>query len=161
MKLKIVINGIHANLRFSAAHMIPEHESCGVIHGHSYIVDVEVEGEPIGKHGFIVDFKDVKSIVRRICKKLDHRFLIPLKSPLMDIHLSEDSVEFQVEGKEYKIPREDCCILPIESTSAEGLAEYFAKGLYYELEKYNKMIKTVKVCVNEGIGQGAIFTYQE
>jgi len=159
--LKIIINGIHANLRFSAAHMIPEHETCGVIHGHSYIVDVEVEGEPIGKHGFVVDFKDVKSIMRRICKKLDHHFLVPLESPLMDIHLKEDSVEFQVAGKNYKIPIEDCYLLPIESTSAEGLAEYFAKKLYDRLKKHNKMIKTVRVCVNEGIGQGAVFTYQE
>jgi len=134
--LKIIIEGIHANLRFSAAHMIPEHESCGVIHGHSYIVDVEVEGEPTGKHGFIVDFKDVKGIMRKICKKLDHRLLVPLKSPLMDIQVGEDKVEFQVSGKEYKIPREDCCLLPIQSTSAEGLAEYFAKELYGDYLKW-------------------------
>ncbi|BDH78818.1 MAG TPA: 6-carboxytetrahydropterin synthase QueD [Methanothermobacter sp.] len=157
--MKIIIEGIHANLRFSAAHMIPEHETCGVIHGHSYIVDVEVEGEPTGKHGFIVDFKDVKGIMRRICKRLDHRLLVPLESPLMDLQVSDDKVEFQVAGKEYKIPKEDCCLLPIESTSAEGLAEYFARKLYEELKEYNKMIRNVKVCVNEGIGQGAIFTY--
>ena len=43
--MKILINGIQSNLRFSSAHIIPGHESCGFIHGHSYFVDVEIEGE--------------------------------------------------------------------------------------------------------------------
>ena len=63
--MKIVMDGIHANLRFSAAHMIPEHESCGFIHGHSYIIDVTVDGERSGKFGFVADFKEVKGIVKR------------------------------------------------------------------------------------------------
>lgn len=45
--MKIVINGIHANLRFASAHMIPCHEFCGGIHGHSYHVDVTVEGNVV------------------------------------------------------------------------------------------------------------------
>ena len=79
--MKIVINGIHANLRFSSAHMIPKHESCGVIHGHSYIVDVVVEGERSGEFGFVVDFKKVKDIIRKMCKRMDHRVLIPIRNP--------------------------------------------------------------------------------
>ena len=39
--MKVNLDGIHTNLRFSAAHMVIGHESCGKIHGHSYIVDVE------------------------------------------------------------------------------------------------------------------------
>jgi len=65
--MKIVINGIHANLRFSSAHMIPLHKSCGGIHGHSYIVDVQFEGERSGEFGFVVDFKKAKDIVHEIC----------------------------------------------------------------------------------------------
>ena len=32
--MKILVNGIQSNLRFSSAHVIPGHESCGYIHGH-------------------------------------------------------------------------------------------------------------------------------
>ena len=55
--MKILVNGIQSNLRFSSAHVIPGHESCGYIHGHSYFVDVEIEGERAGEFEFVVDFK--------------------------------------------------------------------------------------------------------
>jgi 6-pyruvoyltetrahydropterin/6-carboxytetrahydropterin synthase len=155
--MKIVINGIHANLRFSSAHMIPCHQFCGGIHGHSYHVDVQVEGERAGEFGFVVDFKKVKELMRGICKKLDHKVLIPLKSLKIEFKNTEDNVEFSIGPKEYSLPCEDCCLLPLESTSAEDLAEYFALKLYNSLNNENNNIKSVQVCVNEGIGQGANF----
>lgn len=155
--MKIIINGIHANLRFSAAHMIPEHESCGCIHGHSYIVDVKVEGKRSGKHGFVADFKDVKDIVRRICSEFDHKLLIPLRNPLINFTSTTRTVKFEIAGKKYSIPEEDCCLLDLESSSAEELSRYFAATLFKELSsKYD--ISSVEVCVNEGIGQGAVYT---
>ena len=54
--MRVNLDGIHTNLRFSAAHMVIGHESCGKIHGHSYIVDVEVDGERNGQFGFVIDF---------------------------------------------------------------------------------------------------------
>jgi 6-pyruvoyltetrahydropterin/6-carboxytetrahydropterin synthase len=156
--MKIVINGIHANLRFSAAHMIPLHESCGGIHGHSYIVDVEFEGERSGEFGFVVDFKNAKSIVRTICSKLDHKVLIPVESNIIEFQKQDDkSMEFRIGKKEYKLPLEDCCLLPLKSTSAEDLAEYFAEEIFKYLEETNNKISSIQICVNEGIGQGAHF----
>lgn len=154
--MKIVINGIHAGLRFSAAHMIPQHEFCGCIHGHSYHVDVVVEGERSGDFGFVADFKTVKDMVRQLCAKLDHKVLIPLKSPEIEFKNQDDSVEFSIGSKEYKLPSEDCCLLSLTSTSAEELAEYFAEQLYSLMAQDE--ISSVQVCVNEGIGQGAYFT---
>jgi len=156
--MKIVINGIHANLRFSAAHMIPKHESCGVIHGHSYIVDVVVEGERSGDFGFVVDFKMVKDIIRRMCKKLDHRVLIPTKNQEIKFDNLDDPVRFSIGNKEYMLPLEDCLLLDLKSTSAEDLSEYFAEELYHDLKRINSKISSVEICVNEGIGQGAYFT---
>lgn len=156
--MKIVINGIHANLRFSSAHMIPLHESCGGIHGHSYIVDVQFEGERHGEFGFVVDFKEAKGIVREICSRLDHKVLIPCKSNVVKFtNKDENSIEFTVGQKEYKLPLEDCCLLPLKSTSAEDLAEYFAEEIFKYLEGTNNNISSVQICVNEGIGQGAYF----
>ena len=91
-----MINGINAGLRFSSAHIIPVHSSCGFIHGHSYFVDVEIEGERSGSYEFVVDFKDVKNVVRSICKNLDHRVLIPINNKNMkfkDISNCEDKTD--------------------------------------------------------------------
>lgn len=167
--MKILINGINANLRFSAAHMIPTHESCGYIHGHSYFVDVEIEGDKTGDFNFVVDFKEVKSIVKEICNSLDHRFLVPVYNNHMDfkdlnredltIESFDDckNIQFKVEHKGYTLPKEDCVLLPLKYTSAEALSEYFVEELYDRLPDTDNLT-SISACVNEGIGQGAMFT---
>ncbi len=167
--MKILINGINANLRFSAAHIIPAHETCGRIHGHSYFVDVEIEGEKEGEYDFVVDFKEVKPIVKDLCDSLDHRFLIPIYNDKMDFKgIEKDdlsiesfdkfgSVQFRIGSKGYTIPKEDCVLLPLKYSSAESLSEYFVLKLYEGL-KSKTNIKSISACVNEGIGQGAMYT---
>ena len=165
--MKILINGIQSNLRFSSAHVIPGHELCGFIHGHSYFVDVEIEGERVGKFDFIVEFKDVKSYTRAICDELDHRLLIPVYNDLIEFKdfdkekdsifdlQKQKSVYFKIDGKGYTIPSVDCVFLPLPYSSAEELSMFFAKTLAKKLSETYDNIKYVAVCVNEGIGQGA------
>lgn len=165
--MKILINGIQSNLRFSSAHVIPGHELCGFIHGHSYFVDVEIEGERAGKFDFIVDFKDVKSYTRAICDELDHRLLIPVYNDLIEFKdfdkekdsifdlQKQKSVYFKIDGKGYTIPSVDCVFLPLPYSSAEELSMFFAKTLAKKLAETYDNLEYVAVCVNEGIGQGA------
>ena len=165
--MKILINGIQSNLRFSSAHVIPGHESCGFIHGHSYFVDVEIGGERAGKFDFVVDFKDVKSYTRAICDELDHRLQIPVnndqiefkdfdknKDSIFDLQ-KQKSVYFKIDGKGYTIPSVDCVFLPLPYSSAEELSMFFAKTLAKKLAETYDNLEYVAVCVNEGIGQGA------
>lgn len=45
-------------------------------HGHNYVLEVSLEGEPDPVTGMIVDLKDVKDILdREIVARMDHRFL--------------------------------------------------------------------------------------
>ena len=165
--MKILVNGVQSNLRFSSAHVIPGHESCGFIHGHSYFVDIEIEGERAGDFEFVVDFKDVKSYTKAICDELDHRLLIPVYNDLIefkDFDKNKDSifdlqkqksVYFKIDGKGYTIPSVDCVFLPLPYTSAEELSMFFAKTLAKKLAETYDNLSYVSVCVNEGIGQGA------
>lgn len=58
--------------KFDAAHSIPDHPKCGKVHGHTWTVEVEVEGEiPMGKT-MLVDFNVLDEIVEPILEKLDH-----------------------------------------------------------------------------------------
>ncbi len=168
--MKILINGINANLRFSSAHLIPTHESCGYIHGHSYFVDVEIEGERAGDFEFVVDFKDVKKSLRKICKSLDHRLLIPIYNKYIEFkEINEDEksierlekeekIQFHINGKGYTIPKEDCVLLPLKTSSAEDLAIYFTEKLAEDLQNKNYTnLESISACVNEGIGQGALY----
>ena len=62
---------------FEACHHLPYYEgACHNVHGHSYKLDVTVEGQIIKdgpKQGMIIDFKDLKKIVKEnVVDKLDH-----------------------------------------------------------------------------------------
>lgn len=165
--MKILVNGVQSNLRFSSAHVIPGHESCGFIHGHSYFVDVEIEGERTGKFEFVVDFKDVKSYTKAICDELDHRLLIPVYNDLIEFKdfdkkkdsifnlKKQNSVSFKIDGKGYTIPCGDCVFLPLPYSSAEELSKFFAESLAKKLAESYDNLEYIAVCVNEGIGQGA------
>lgn len=68
---------VRRRFRFEAAHRLPGHAGkCRELHGHSYEVVISVE-RPVDEHsGMIIDFSDLKQIVRReVIGKLDHRCL--------------------------------------------------------------------------------------
>ncbi|MBU0778310.1 6-carboxytetrahydropterin synthase QueD [Patescibacteria group bacterium] len=65
---------------FHAAHHLPNHEGkCKDVHGHSYILEVEVTGPKSQKGseiGMIMDFGFLKKIVNdSVLEKLDHKNL--------------------------------------------------------------------------------------
>lgn len=53
------------------AHMLPDHPKCGQLHGHTYKVEVVVEGETSG--GMVLDFADLRAQVREVLGPYDHR----------------------------------------------------------------------------------------
>jgi len=53
------------------AHHLEGHEKCGRVHGHTYQIDISLEGDPQGK--MILDFGDFKRAVREVLAKYDHR----------------------------------------------------------------------------------------
>jgi 6-pyruvoyltetrahydropterin/6-carboxytetrahydropterin synthase len=71
---------IRKQFPFEAAHVLPHHTGkCSRLHGHSYRLDVTVEG-PLAADGpatgMIVDFDDLTRIVRTtVIEALDHRYL--------------------------------------------------------------------------------------
>lgn len=62
---------------FEAAHWLPKHEGlCRKVHGHSYKLEVEVTKEISESSGMIMDFADLKKVVREvIIDKYDHQML--------------------------------------------------------------------------------------
>ncbi len=53
------------------AHLLPGHAKCGRLHGHTYRVEVVVDGPPTG--GMVIDFADLKAQVRSVLSRYDHR----------------------------------------------------------------------------------------
>jgi 6-pyruvoyltetrahydropterin/6-carboxytetrahydropterin synthase len=63
---------------FEAAHFLPsfpEGHKCRRMHGHSFKVDVVVEGPLDPARGYLVDYGDIKRAVAPLHDELDHRLL--------------------------------------------------------------------------------------
>ena len=61
---------------FDSAHKLPWHKGkCKNLHGHTYKLEVTVEG-PLNEDGIVVDFGEVKKVVKKeILDKYDHKYL--------------------------------------------------------------------------------------
>ena len=61
---------------FAAGHALRNyHGKCENVHGHNYRVQITMEGEELNDAGLLVDFADVKRLVRAVVARLDHQFL--------------------------------------------------------------------------------------
>ena len=67
---------IAKEFRWEMGHRLPEHfGQCKNIHGHSYKMLVEFDGE-LNKDEMIIDYYDVEKIINPIIEKLDHSFMV-------------------------------------------------------------------------------------
>ncbi len=55
------------------AHYLPGHDKCGSLHGHTYKIEVVIEGE--NKSGMIIDFSELKKSIKDALSHFDHKTL--------------------------------------------------------------------------------------
>ncbi len=55
-------------------HVAPGHR-CGRLHGHSFRVEVHVQGEVNPQTGWVIDFGDIKRAFQPVWDQLDHSYL--------------------------------------------------------------------------------------
>ncbi len=96
----VLIVKVGVRSHFDSMHSLPGHPKCGVPHGHTYVVEVQVEGEPVG--GIVVDFDALKSALREVLAPFDHADLNRLltypscEAIAMEIHRR---LKLRVEGR--------------------------------------------------------------
>ncbi|MEM0485367.1 MAG: 6-carboxytetrahydropterin synthase [Thermoplasmata archaeon] len=74
------------------AHRLMNHSGkCSRLHGHTSLVMVEIEGNPDEKTSMIIDFNDIKDVIKR---NLDHRTLLNKDDPIKKFIPKEWVVEF-------------------------------------------------------------------
>jgi len=150
MGFKVIVN--NSEIKFSACHFLKEPLKCSRIHGHNYYVSVEVESN-LNEDYFVVDFIELKQIVKSVVKPLDHYVLIPKLSRNLKVNVNEDEVEVLTgENKRYVFPKCDVKFLPIEATTSEMLAKYIHEKL-----KINFPGKRIVVKVEESKSTTAVF----
>ena len=147
-------------LVFSSAHFITfKGHQCETLHGHNYRVGVVAEGTIDDECLFVVDFSIIKKMVRRLVDDIDHKVLLPMKNPKLQITEEGDRVKVAYYGvPTYIFPRIDCAMLPIQNTTAEMLAQYLAEQLRCELTKAGiSNLGMLELEVEENFGQSAMY----
>jgi 6-pyruvoyltetrahydropterin/6-carboxytetrahydropterin synthase len=61
---------------FSSAHQLKGYRGrCESVHGHNWKVEAEVEGNTLDDIGLLIDFKELRSILKDVIDRLDHVLL--------------------------------------------------------------------------------------
>src|SRR5260370_16946892 len=77
---------------FSAGHALRGYRGkCENVHGHNYRVRVTLEGTQLDAIGLLVDFTQLKQVVREIMSRLDHQFMNDLE-PFKALNPSAENV---------------------------------------------------------------------
>ena len=69
---------ISKEFQFSASHQlkhIPDYHPCARLHGHNYVVVVELSSPTLDQYGFVRDYTELKPLKDYIDDTLDHRHL--------------------------------------------------------------------------------------
>ena len=61
---------------FSSGHFLRNYKGkCEKPHGHNYKVRVTLRGETLDHAGLLLDFKDLKEVMKHVIDRLDHKML--------------------------------------------------------------------------------------
>ncbi len=77
--------------QFEAAHHlpnVPKGHKCGRLHGHSFLVRLEITSEVDEHTGWVMDFAELKAAFKPLYERLDHHYLneIPgLENPTSEV----------------------------------------------------------------------------
>ena len=100
--------------RAEIAHRLKDHPgACSNLHGHSYLFEITIAGEPDPKTGMVLDFKILKDVIEICIGEWDHALLLEKSDPLIKM-LS------QYPGKLIQVP---------QAPTAEWMAEATARRL--------------------------------
>lgn len=160
MNKRFAVSVAKEYLGFSSAHFITmAGHQCESLHGHNYRVGVELIGSLDPECAFVVDFGIVKQIVKPLVERIDHKVLLPSLS---------DKLEYRTEGEllvviyrgshRFSFPSGDVAMVPVANTTAELLAEYFAREIGSALTAAGvQVVEELRIEVEESVGQSASY----
>ena len=166
------------SFKFNAAHFVAFKGFRERLHGHNYKVHVRLLGSRhIGQDGYVLDFGELKAVVKKVCKDLNEYFICPMYSDVLTItEVKEQGEENDAgdgdgagnvnlnlvceDGTKFSFPKDDCAMLPIVHSTVEELAIYCWGQIILGLNaKYlrKRGIMTMEVTCSEAMGQEAVF----
>ncbi len=77
---------------FAAGHYLRDYKGkCENPHGHNYKVRVTLAGEQLDKAGLLLDFKDLRDVMRDVIERLDHQMINDVE-PFKELNPSAENL---------------------------------------------------------------------
>ena len=77
---------------FAAGHYLREYKGkCENPHGHNYKVRVTLAGKELDRAGLLLDFKDLKDVMKHVIDRLDHQMLNDIE-PFIKLNPSAENL---------------------------------------------------------------------
>lgn len=95
---------ISRDYRFEAAHRLPQvppDHKCARLHGHSFRITIQIQGNVDPQKGWIVDFSEIDKAWQPLHQQLDHRLLNDiegLENPTSEILAQWIFHRFEIPG---------------------------------------------------------------
>lgn len=133
-KKKMNLIRVTRHEEFEVAHLLPGHErGCGRLHGHTYKIEVTLEGPQTEPWGMIIDFNDLKTAIKE--NTPDHKF----------VYCKDDEVSCEIA--EVLAKHDIACQVYPFMTTAENMVQYYAQTIdeYIKNELGYKDVDVVEV----------------
>ena len=148
---------------FCAGHFITlTDDLCEAVHGHNWMVGVDVEGTPC-PHGMVIDFIRLRDLLSAIVARLDHHMLLPDRNPLLTVTTAprpsgHDETTVRFRDRRWIFPADECIVLPVANTTAEWIARWIGTELLTAFAAAGTPLTgTIRVEVDECLGQSAVW----
>ena len=90
---------------FSAAHRLRGYRgACENLHGHNWRVELVAAGDNLNRAGMVMDFKDLKRILRDVTSRFDHVFLNDLREFKTQNPTTENAARIVFEACAKRMP---------------------------------------------------------
>jgi 6-pyruvoyltetrahydropterin/6-carboxytetrahydropterin synthase len=133
---------------FDYSHFLPENDRCFPLHGHTSLVNLEINGELLAT-GMVIDFIEAKRILKETLSLLDHKLVTNRANAR-----SEGNGRITVSYKdfEFHLPMTQVFLLEGEATS-ESIALAIAEKV---IGRMPKNIASIKLTMTEGLRKGTV-----
>ena len=112
---------------FSSGHFLRNYKGkCENPHGHNYKVRITLRGETLDHAGLLLDFKDLKQVMRPVIDRIDHQMLNDI-APFTEINPSAENLArffFDETNRQLsemtggRVSVKDCTIYETDTTTA-------------------------------------------
>ncbi len=149
------------DMKFSAGHFtIFSKQQRERLHGHNYRVRALITAD-VDETGLTFDYREYKQTLRTLCRELNEIFLLPAKSPYLQI--SEKDHYYHCEFNQEMIPflQSDVKLLPLANITVEALSQWFIDQLTQDVKQLvQHNIRAITIHVLSGPGQSGSSTWQ-